>query len=297
MNTTSIFVVGRGGVGTSITRNLQDNGYEPKVFHSQNIHEAYGQEPDILIYAGVPGVKWLANKDSAADAKLLGSSLKNFDKINAKQTILISTIDAGYSFKTDENYSEYGSNRESFENLVRMKYELRNKHLGIVRLPALMGEHIQKNVYYDLHNPHPSHIQLGALRTIKSIEKLLKEKNGLKVVSQSGDTFEVEWNNSFGMPLLTHPQSIMTWLNIDNLGMDILNRIDELDGRTELWIDAKQDGEPLSLTTESLVRRYSGKDMPVLENSEDYSAIMNKVDYSDLGNVPDGIRVIAKRSV
>ena len=152
----NILVGNTGFVGSNIFRNGQfDAGFD----HT-NIEQAYGLNPDLLIYAGVPAVKYLANQDREADFALIQQAFDNIQKINPKQLVLISSVDVYKdSFQKDEDavmdkdgMEAYGLNRLLLEEMVRERYE----NALIVRLPALFGANIKKNFIYDLLNPAPS---------------------------------------------------------------------------------------------------------------------------------------------
>ncbi len=152
----NILVGNTGFVGSNIFRNGQfDAGFD----HT-NIEQAYGLNPDLLIYAGVPAVKYLANQDREADFALIQQAFDNIQKINPKRLVLISSVDVYKdSFQKDEDavmdkdgMEAYGLNRLLLEEMVREHYE----NALIVRLPALFGANIKKNFIYDLLNPAPS---------------------------------------------------------------------------------------------------------------------------------------------
>ena len=62
-------------------------------YHRADIQTAYGSKPDLLVYAGVPAVKFIANKNPQADMDYIYEAQKNISKIAPKQIVLISTID------------------------------------------------------------------------------------------------------------------------------------------------------------------------------------------------------------
>lgn len=129
-------------------------------FNSQNIGEAYGLEPDILIYAGVRAEKFLANANPEKDRKSVMEAFENIKKIQPRKLILISTIDV---YKKPEEVDEntvidieglqpYGVNRFLLEECIREEFP---KAL-IVRLPGLFGINIKKNFIYDFIHVIPS---------------------------------------------------------------------------------------------------------------------------------------------
>lgn len=129
------------------------------LYNSQNIADAYGTEPDLLIYAGLRAEKYLANSAPEKDMELICQAEENIRKIAPKRLVLISTIDV---FKiprdVDENsevdtegLQPYGYNRYQLELWVREHYP----DALIIRLPGLFGKNIKKNFIYDYMNVIP----------------------------------------------------------------------------------------------------------------------------------------------
>lgn len=129
------------------------------VYNSKNIEEAFGTNPDLLIYAGLRAEKYLANNAPEKDMDLIRQAEDNITKINPKRLVLISTIDV---FKVPkgvdenspidiENLHPYGYNRYQLELWVREKYP----DALIIRLPGLFGRNIKKNFIYDFINVIP----------------------------------------------------------------------------------------------------------------------------------------------
>jgi hypothetical protein len=129
------------------------------VYNSKNIKEAFGTNPDLLIYSGLRAEKYLANNAPDKDMELIIQAEDNITKINPKKLVLISTIDV---FKNPRNVDEmseidteglhaYGYNRYQFELWVRKHYP----SALILRLPGLFGKNIKKNFIYDFINVIP----------------------------------------------------------------------------------------------------------------------------------------------
>ena len=93
-------------------------------FNSKNIIEAFGLNPDVLVYSGVRAEKFLANKEPEKDFEIILEAIENIKKINPKQVILISTVDVYPNpIAVDENteidlevVQPYGKNRLYLEN-------------------------------------------------------------------------------------------------------------------------------------------------------------------------------------
>lgn len=144
------FLVGYTGfVGSNILNKHTFSG----LFNSKNIEEAYGKNPDLLVYSGVPAEMFLANKFPEKDLALMDEAFENIKKINPKKLVLISTISVLSSHKSKDEEEEidkesllpYGKNRCYLEEWVINN--VADYH--IVRLPALFGDNIKKNFIYD----------------------------------------------------------------------------------------------------------------------------------------------------
>lgn len=155
MNVTLVGYTGFVGSNISLQCDIIDRKY-----NSKNIEDAYGTNPDILIYAGVRAEKFLANKDPKKDLENIKEAFDNIKKINPKKIVLISTIDVYKNpINVDENNEidtenlhAYGLNRYYLEKWVEESFD----DYLIVRLPGLYGENIKKNFIYDLINIIPS---------------------------------------------------------------------------------------------------------------------------------------------
>lgn len=134
--------------------NLMEMGKFDREFNSKNVKEAYGIKPDLMIYAGVTGTKFLANYQPDEDKKVINSAIENIKKIEAKKTVLISSVDVYSDLNgQDENYE---IDKKKLHAYGRHRYELEQWVINnvddylIVRLPALYGINMKKNFIYDL---------------------------------------------------------------------------------------------------------------------------------------------------
>ena len=143
-----------------VESNIYAAGKVDKVFNSQNIEEAYGLCPELLIYAGLRAEKFLANTMPQKDMELIVQAQENIRKIAPKKLVLISTIDV---FKNPlqvdekseidcEDLHAYGYNRYRLECWVRENYP----DALIIRLPGLFGINLKKNFIYDFIHVIPS---------------------------------------------------------------------------------------------------------------------------------------------
>ena len=133
--------------------NLCVPGRFQAVYNSGNIEDAFGTEPDLLVYAGVRAEKYLANHDPEKDLKNILEAETNIRRIRPRKLVLISTIDvfgnpAGADETTavkTEGLHPYGYHRYLLEQRVRAD----NPDALVVRLPALFGKNLKKNFIYD----------------------------------------------------------------------------------------------------------------------------------------------------
>ena len=125
------------------------------LINSKNADDLRGGEFDLVIHAGVPAVKWIANTEPAADHAAISSIRAVLAAMKIDELILISTIDVypDPSAPLDESADidparnhAYGRHRFELEQWVREHFD----NVRIVRLPALFGEGLKKNVVFDL---------------------------------------------------------------------------------------------------------------------------------------------------
>lgn len=148
------------------------------LYNSKNIEEAYGSNPDLLVYAGIPAQKFIANSKPNEDMVTIEKAIENIKKINPKKLVLISTIDV-YENPIDVDEEEnitpssegYGRNRLYLENWVKDNIE----DYHIVRLPALFGQNIKKNFIYDVIHVIPSMLKEEKFKELSDKNPILKE--------------------------------------------------------------------------------------------------------------------------
>ena len=124
------------------------------LYNTKNINNAYGTEPDLLVYAGLRAEKFLANSNPEKDKASIEEAITNLERIKPKILVLISTIDVYKkpvgldedSEKDTDGLLPYGLHRLELEKYVEAHFD---KYL-IVRLPGLFGKNIKKNFIYDL---------------------------------------------------------------------------------------------------------------------------------------------------
>lgn len=252
--------------------NIYDSGKIDAAYNSKNIEEAYGTNPDLLIYAGLRAEKYLANSAPEKDMGLIVQAEENILKINPKKLVLISTIDV---FKEPRNVDEdsaidtvdlhaYGYNRYQLELWVREKYP----DALIIRLPALFGKNIKKNFIYDYINLIPYMLKKVKFDELSKKEPGLKEfykiqENGFYKVNVADEDKEVLKhmfkNLGFSALNFTDSRSVYQFYNLGRLWDDIQIA---LDSGIKIWHPAT---EPVSagevyqyLTGENFINELNG---------------------------------------
>ena len=138
-----------GFVGSNLA---SQHGYTAH-YNSRNIDTIAGQEFDTIVCAGVSAVKYLANQQPEADWRGIRRLLDPLSSVTVGRFILISTIDV-YSHPANvteadpasvENHA-YGRHRLAVEEFVEEHFPCAN----IIRLPALFGAGLKKNILFDL---------------------------------------------------------------------------------------------------------------------------------------------------
>lgn len=124
--------------------------------NSKNFHDMEHKHFDRIVCAGVSAVKWKANKEPEEDLKKINELIDVLKTVEADKFVLISTIDVYVPhYGADEDYDchqdanqPYGKHRLMFEDFCRKNF----KDCLVVRLPALFGKGLKKNVIFDLMN-------------------------------------------------------------------------------------------------------------------------------------------------
>ena len=198
--------------------NIDQQGRIDHKFNSQNIEEAYGLRPDVLIYAGIRAEKYLANSNPNGDLAHIKEGIENIKKINPIRLVLISTIDV-YPFPVgvDEDsdikaevLQPYGANRYYLEQQIRTVYP----NAIIVRLPGLFGKNLKKNFIYDYINKIPTMIKT------EKYDELRKSEPELEL-------YYIPYNsNFFKCRALTRSESKKVEKCLDKLNFSALNFTD-----------------------------------------------------------------------
>lgn len=123
-------------------------------FNSSNIETIASRSFDTLVFAGAQGKKWWANQNPEADRAGIARALDALTDVRARRCVLISTVDVVPSLAgADEAFDcaslpnhPYGANRLWLEEMVRSRYP----NTLVIRLPALFGPDLRKNIIFDL---------------------------------------------------------------------------------------------------------------------------------------------------
>lgn len=198
--------------------NLYEKGQFDAVFNSQNIEEAYGTNPGLLIYAGLRAEKYLANQAPEKDMELILQAEENIRRIAPEKLVLISTIDVFENpqdvdettrIKT-ENLHPYGYNRYQLECWVREHFP----EALIVRLPGLFGKNIKKNFIYDFINRIPYMLKAEKMEELSKTEPVLC------------NYYELQDNGFYKVRTLNTQQSVFLKEKFEMLGFSALNFTD-----------------------------------------------------------------------
>lgn len=198
--------------------NLQSEYTFDELYNSKNITEAYGKNPDLLVYSGVPAQKFLANKEPEKDFEIIKNAINNIKNIKPKEIVLISTIDVykepvnvNEDTKIDtENLQPYGYNRYYLEKWVSENIE---NHL-IVHLPGLYGKNIKKNFIYDLIHIIPS------MLTYEKYQELLNKDNSIE------SYYKKQENGFYKVKELNKSEENILKTYFNNIGFSALNFTD-----------------------------------------------------------------------
>lgn len=186
----SILVGNTGFVGSNLEATMN---FDTSV-NSSNVQNVFGEKPDILIYAGVRGTKFIANINPEEDWRNIEEAKKNIININPRKLVLISSVDVYDDLDgKDENYhirsdrlNHYGKHRYMLEKWV--KNNIDDYH--IIRLPAIFGINLKKNFVYDLINPIPRYLTSGYF------EKICKEKDVSNYYTYRNGIYEIAFQDA-----------------------------------------------------------------------------------------------------
>ncbi len=141
-----------GFVGSSLSRQRRFGAK----FSSRDVGELVRDARSLVVCAGAPAQKWLANADPPGDRARLESLFAALERLYCEQLVLVSTVDVFAdptgvdedSEPVEKGLQAYGRHRLELERLVRHRFP----DALIVRLPGLVGPGLRKNALYDLHH-------------------------------------------------------------------------------------------------------------------------------------------------
>lgn len=143
-------LIGHSGfVGGNLARQMHFD----ELFNSANIGEIRGRSFDEIWCAGVPAVKWAANKDPEGDERAIGRLMEPLLAARTGALVLISTVDVfDPAVDVDEStpvrtdgLHPYGLHRYQVERKLAAHFKT-----TVVRLSGLFGRGLKKNAIYDL---------------------------------------------------------------------------------------------------------------------------------------------------
>lgn len=157
-------------------------------YRSTDIQDLEGKELDMVICAGAPAKKWLANQKPDEDRACIEKLISILRTIKAKQFVLISSVDVfvcplNVNESTEvetANLHPYGLHRFQLEQFVATQFP---SHV-IIRLPGLVGPGLRKNIIFDfLHNNNIDKIDH---RSIFQFYPMVNLWSDIQIALQSG---------------------------------------------------------------------------------------------------------------
>src|SRR5690606_37952085 len=138
-----------GFVGSTL---LKQEQFDER-YRSSNIQDIRNKNFDMIVCAGAPAQKWIANSRPQEDSDNIDRLIAHLQTVKTKCFILISTVDV-FQKPIDVNENTpineldlhpYGLNRRKLEKFIEKNFE----NYLIVRLPGLVGPGLKKNIIYD----------------------------------------------------------------------------------------------------------------------------------------------------
>lgn len=238
MNKTAL--IGHTGFVGSVLKGLTNFSH---LYNSKNIKDIHGEEFDLAICAGIPAAMWLANNEPEQDLAQIKNLFEDLKQAKIKKFVLISTV-AVYdnsAFPADESDHDkyetnlaYGKNRRIAEELAQECFN----ETYILRLPALFGPGLKKNLISDLMNLIPKFLnqqkydELISQHDSEILKKnyFLNEKSFWECKSDINDKealLKFFKENQFTSLNFTNPKSKYQFYNMLNLWSDINKVIEQ----------------------------------------------------------------------
>jgi len=169
-------------------------------YNSSNIEQIKDKSYDRIICAGVPAQKWIANREPIQDRENIQGLIQHLKTVKTEKFILISTVDVYPSpIDVDENSEiqlkdchPYGKHRLELEQFISDNFDS-----IIIRLPALFGSGLKKNIIFDfLNNNNIEQINPKGVFQFYCLDHLSKDietalKNNLKLINISSEPTSV----------------------------------------------------------------------------------------------------------
>lgn len=172
--------------------NLTAQHHFSHLYNSRNIDQIQANEFDLVVCAGAPGNKRLANQDPEQDKQSIQKLMTALSHIRTNKLVLISTIDVLHP--VEEKYEDapidlkalfpYAKHRRELELFVRERFQ----HALIIRLPGIFGNGLKKNPIYDMMSGNLQYVNPNARLQFYSLEHLwndirIAQENFLKVLN------------------------------------------------------------------------------------------------------------------
>jgi nucleoside-diphosphate-sugar epimerase len=161
-----------GFVGSNL---LRRHSFE-STFNSANIDEIRGRSFDLVVCAGARADQRKANADPAGDLNGIERLTRALEHVNARKLVLISTVDVFIEPRGVDETSTvhmtglhaYGRNRRLLEEIAASRFDA-----TIVRLPALYGPGLTKDIIYDfLHDRQAETVDSRGIFQFYDIDRL-----------------------------------------------------------------------------------------------------------------------------
>jgi nucleoside-diphosphate-sugar epimerase len=153
----AVALIGHTGfVGSNLLRQRTFDA----TFNSANIEQIGGRSFDLLVVAGARAEKWRANAEPERDLENIERLARALAHVEARKVVLISTVDVFINpAGVDEDsptpmtgLHPYGRHRRRLEEIVASRFDAL-----VIRLPALYGPGLKKNVIHDFLHDHDVH--------------------------------------------------------------------------------------------------------------------------------------------
>ena len=209
-------LIGSSGLIGTVLKDCIKFDFEFNSKNIKNLSTLNFNEPCDLYLACLPATKWKVNLNPQKDLDNIYSILEIISKKKFRSVVLYSTVDVynDAPLESDESYPlsvtkpGYGSNRLVFEKLIESNISY--DKLTILRLPALFGKHLKKNIIYDLlNNNEVDKINYNSSYQWYNLNDLVKDT--IHCVKTYND--KVNTINLFTEPI--HTSEILNIFNVD----------------------------------------------------------------------------------